>query len=295
MTRLSCLVISLILCANAAQGAPAHAGGEAAASPASAEIDTLEATPPEDGESGRYTRFYIALPLWVPGYSGQFAIGDVTVDGDGGDGGGGGPDWLGQLFGSTGKLEFFFLGRFRVDVDAWTFLVDFFGGKLRKTVTFRLTDGTLVDAAVRPLMARGIVGHRLRRWPLGSSGKSQLTLRGYGGVRHYNVDLSVTLTENGIPLEQTAKWTDPLVGVQATLDVRDRWRFGAWTDVGGFAVGSRLAWWTEFNAGYRFTDWFNLRLGWTFMYVDYEDTVANQDLRWDMWLSGPSLAIAFSF
>jgi hypothetical protein len=234
----------VLLCAGAAPVADAGVIGAPAQSPASADIDTVETGAPEGNDSGRYTRFHIALPLWVPGYSGQFAIGDVTVDGggDGGDDGGGGPVWLGQLFGSEGKLEFFFLGRFRVDVDAWIFVVDFFGGKLRKTVTFRRTEATLVDAAVRPLIARAIVGRRIGRWPLGSSGTSRVTLRGYGGVRHYNVDLSVTLTENGIPLEKTPKWTDPLVGAQATLDVGDHWRFGGWTDIGGFAIGSRLAW-----------------------------------------------------
>jgi hypothetical protein len=31
------------------------------------------------------------------------------------------------------------------------------------------------------------------------------------------------------------------------------------------------------------------------MYVDYEGTVMDQDVKWNMWLSGPNLSVAFSF
>ncbi len=245
------------------------------------------------GETGRRTRVLLTLPLWIPGYAGQFTLGDISVDG-GGDGDGGGGGWLGQLFNSSGGLEYFFLGRVGVNVDEWWFMADVFGGKLRQTVVFRLTDGTTVDASVRPMMARIIIGHRIKRWPLGSSGMSNATLRGYGGVRYNQAKLSVTLLNERVPLSGTADWVDPLIGVQATFEVGDHWQFSAWTDVGGFAVGSKVAWWSEIDAGYRFTSWFNLRLGWTFMHVEYEDTAVNQNFRWDMWLTGPHLAISFT-
>jgi hypothetical protein len=269
--HVTCIALLLLLCADAKSIAGVDKGHK----------------------SDRKTRVGLALPLWIPGYTGQFTLGDISVDGGtegDGDGGGG---WLGQFFDSHGGLEYFFLGRVGVNVDKWWFMADVFGGKLRQSVTFRLTDGTTVSASVRPMMARLLVGHRIKRWPLGSGGTSNVTLRGYGGIRYNEAKLEVTLLNERYPLTGTADWVDPLIGAQATFEVGDHWQFSAWTDVGGIVVGSKITWWAEIDAGYRFTSWFNLRLGWTFMHVEYEDTAASQDFRWDMWLTGPHLAMAF--
>ncbi len=257
---------------------------------------TAGAKPPEGEDAKRGVRVTLTIPVWIPGYTGQFAIGDIDVDGggDGGDGSGGG-EWFGQFFDASGKLEFFFLGRVRVDVNAWTFLADSFGGKLRETVTFRITDGTVIDASIRPAMLRVFAGRRIKRWTPGSPGDHFITLRGYGGVRYNDVDFEATLTQNGYPLEKRANWLDPIVGVQATFLVHEHWRFLAWTDIGGFGAGSRIAWWWEVSAGYRFADWFTLQLGWSMMHIDYRGSAGEQDLHWNAWLSGPSLALAFSF
>ncbi len=269
VNRLTCITILIVLCAAAG----------------------AEASPP--AEEG--VRVRLTIPVWIPGYSGQFAFGDVDVEGGGDDDGSGGGEWLGQLFDASGKLEFFFLGRVRVDVDAWIFLVDSFGGKLRETVTFRYTDGSIIDASIRPAMLRVAAGRRIKRWTPGSPGDYFITLRGYGGVRYHDVDFEATLTQNEYPLEKRANWLDPVVGVQATFLVHEHWRFVAWTDIGGFGAGSRIAWWWELSAGYRFTDWFNLQLGWSMMYIDYSGSAGEQSLKWNAWLSGPSLALAFSF
>ena len=243
--------------------------------------------PPPSGEG---VRIGIEIPVWIPGYSGQFAYGDVDVDGSGDDDGSGG-DWFGQLFDASGKLEFFFLGRVRVNVNAWSFLADSFGGKLRETVTFRQSDGTIIDASLRPAMLRVIAARRIKQWAPGSSGNYFIRLRGYGGVRYNDVAFEAALTRHEYPIEKQVNWLDPIVGVQASFFVHEHWRFSAWTDIGGFGAGSNLAWWWELDAGYQFTDWFLLRLGWSMMYIDHSGTA----VKWNAWLSGPSLALAFSF
>jgi hypothetical protein len=243
------------------------------------------APPPEEG-----VRFLIEIPVWIPGYSGQFAYGDVDVDGSGDDDGFG-HDWFGQLFDADAGLEFFFLGRVRVDVNAWSFLADTFGGKLSETVTFRQSDGTIIDASLRPAMVRLIAARRIKQWAPGSSGNYFIRLRGYGGVRYHDVDFEATLTRYEYPLEKHVNWLDPIVGVQTTFFVHEHRRFSAWTDIGGFGAGSNIAWWWELDAGYKFTDWFLLRLGWTMMYIDHSGTA----VKWNAWLSGPSLALAFFF
>ena len=97
------------------------------------------------------------------------------------------------------------------------------------------------------------------------------------------------------PVATTARWTDIIVGAQGDIEFKDRWRFGAWADIGGFGLGSDFSWWSEIDAGYRFKPWFHMRLGWTFMYVSYSGTVQDHDVRWDMWLTGPHIGVSFSF
>jgi hypothetical protein len=237
---------------------------------------------------------YLVFPLWIPGFAGSLAIGDITVDGDDGDGDDG-PDWPGQLFDSASGLEFFFLGRVVVNRRAWSVLADAFGGSLQNSVVFKLTDGTLVDTKLRPLMARACVGYRLGRWPLDERDASQMTLRAYIGARYYRIDVKLKLTEREYPLEVRENWADPILGAHAHFETGPHWRFAAWTDIGGFGAGSRFAWWSELDAGYRFTDWFNLRVGYTLMYVDYRDPDRNQPLDLTMWLSGPNLTLGFVF
>ena len=65
----------------------------------------------DENEQFRQSNWTITIPLWIPGYRGQFAIGDIDVDGEPGDGEGGGEDnifW--RLFYPKNKLDFFFSG-----------------------------------------------------------------------------------------------------------------------------------------------------------------------------------------
>ncbi len=90
-------------------------------------------------------------------------------------------------------------------------------------------------------------------------------------------------------------WIDPFVGVHVMAPLSERWWFGARGDVGGFGVGSDLAWQAFADIGFRASKVVSVILGYRAIDMDYEDGSGRDLFRYDMLIAGPQIAVAFSF
>jgi len=113
------------------------------------------------------------------------------------------------------------------------------------------------------------------------------------------VDLGCTLdftgtnvTENG---HQSKSWVDPFVGAQLNVALSELWWFDLHGDIGGFNVGSKLAWQAYADVGYRASDLVSVYLGYRALDMDYESGSGSPLFRYDVLTAGPQIAVAFRF
>ena len=67
-------------------------------------------------------------------------------------------------------------------------------------------------------------------------------------------ELSFSGTNANLSGNESKSWVDPFVGAQLNVALSDHWWFDLHGDVGGFDVGSKLAWQAFADVGYRASD-----------------------------------------
>ena len=230
----------------------------------------------------------ITIPLWLPGFRGQFTIGDLEVGG----GSPGGPEF-GRLFANDVKLNLFYMGAVAYAPTRWRLHGDIFGGDFTNDVIFTLTDETVVSARVRPTIPRLHVGYRVLDRSRSESAIQRVRGWVYAGVRYYDVKAEVDVSEGTESL--TARWADPIVGARIPVDLSSRWWVELSGDVGGFGVGSKFCWTILAGITYRISQLVSLTLAYNVLDVDYSGTVGSEDFRWKARVGGPGLGIRFTF
>lgn len=88
-------------------------------------------------------------------------------------------------------------------------------------------------------------------------------------------DLSTAINGelDNLPTNKSADqdWLDPIVGVRAQWNINDKWFLAGKSDIGGFHVGSNLAWTLQATVGYNFTRNVSAELGYRYLHTDYTD------------------------
>jgi opacity protein-like surface antigen len=93
------------------------------------------------------------------------------------------------------------------------------------------------------------------------------------GARFWLVNEEVNYTAGALPGFSAAvdkNWVDPMIGVDMRYDFSRRWFASAKGLVGGFGVEAEMAWEVFAGAGYRFTDWGSVTLGYRYLHEEYD-------------------------
>lgn len=103
----------------------------------------------------------------------------------------------------------------------------------------------------------------------------------YAGAR-YN-DLSIELTgigalAPGFVREQSQSWTDPLIGLRGQWNLNDKVYLAAKGDIGGFGVGSDIAWSLQGTLGYNFTPCVSAEIGYRYLKTEYDNRGFTYDI-----------------
>ena len=123
------------------------------------------------------------------------------------------------------------------------------------------------------------------------------TLDVYGGAR-YSL-LEVDLAPPGAPvLSRDVDWIDPIVGARVGVHLSEHAFLLFAGDVGGFGVGSDLAWSITGLFGYRWQaaglEWAVLA-GYKALAQDYTTGSGTRRFRWDTTMHGPVLGLSVRF
>lgn len=107
----------------------------------------------------------------------------------------------------------------------------------------------------------------------------------YAGARYnyLSVDLSADainpLVTNSINASQDKDWIDPMIGLRGQWNLNEKWFLAGKGDIGGFEVGSDLAWSLQATVGYQFTDNVFMELGYRYLETDYKDGGFSYDVE----------------
>lgn len=121
------------------------------------------------------------------------------------------------------------------------------------------------------------------------------------GLRYNDIDTDLRVVRSGPgagnsrAAGETASWVDPVVGVSAKFPLAERWALGLRGDVGGFGVGSDLAWQAMVSVHWKASNGVEVVGGWRYLDVDYEDGRDANLFRYDVATSGPGLGVTFRF
>jgi hypothetical protein len=140
--------------------------------------------------------------------------------------------------------------------------------------------------------ADGALAYQFLNKSFGDGGESapRLTMGALGGARWTYLSMDVKLKGgplNGSSRSQSVNWVDPYVGLRGTFNLNKQLDVAVAGTIGGFNVGSKLAWSVNTMLEYRFTRKIAA-------YVGYKVLSYNYDLNgftWDVKLQGPMVGL----
>jgi len=136
-----------------------------------------------------------------------------------------------------------------------------------------------VSSEIDTTLASLAVGHRIT----GDTGTPAIDAFIGGRYNRYETDIDISPLGSA---SRTEKWVDPIVGVNLSIPFTKRIGAGVLADIGGFGVGSDLAWEVMPVIGLSLNDMITLRAGYRWLDVDYDKDDFLFDAMTQGWLAG---------
>jgi hypothetical protein len=217
-------------------------------------------------------RFAFEPMFWAAGLSGSTSFGDraeADIDASFGD--------------ILENLDMALMGRFELRKGKIGFGTDLFWVNLG----VNLGDPIVGDpeADVRQTLVEGFAFYRLGAWE-GSAPPNSGFVDIVAGARYNSV--RTRLQGDNFETDQTnMDWIDAFGGLRAYLPLGARFGIYGYGDIGG--LGSKLAWATQADLGYRISDTVSLLAGYRVYDADYEDDSGVVTKEFECNLHGPLL------
>jgi len=238
----------------------------------------------EDAKKEKQWNFTAAPYLLMPYMNGDVGLGPAMVNVDANPG---------EIF---DNLDFGMMLYFEASSDKWVVNFDLLYMNLgAKGETFLLERETVVDVRQLGLTFNGL--YRVAEWASVGVGfrvnsiKLGLTIAAVAGPGPGEEDLFPA-----IDVSMTQTWVDPLIVARVMTRFNDSsWRLGMVADIGGFGIGSDLAWQINPFVGYQFSKLFEIDLAYRWLAMDYETGSGADYFLYDIVISGPELGLLFHF
>ena len=246
-------------------------------------------------------KWVIEIPVWIPGFRGEFAYGDVSLEGE--DGNTPIPehpiekpkpwDIFKRVFRSDFYLNFVFMSRISFTTDKIYIQMDGFSGSVGESVTYRANNAELVKAKFSTNLYRIYGGYEvIDKWS--ESGKVRYQLYPYAGIRFHNIKVITDLLAIEGRASLNPLWFEPLIGIKNNLSLK-RWSIVLNGDFGFFGPNNQISNMINFSSDFRISNLISLKAGWTQWNVKMNRNYLGEPLKLKINLSGPSTAVSFHF
>lgn len=117
-----------------------------------------------------------------------------------------------------------------------------------------------------------------------------------GGLRYNSMDATIQALVGGQPsASQSKSWIDPFVGGRLWFPLSDSFLLIFRGDIGGFSVGSELAWQLAGYFAWDVSNSVSLLAGYRALDVDYVDGQGTSRFEYDMLTHGPAAGLTWRF
>lgn len=116
----------------------------------------------------------------------------------------------------------------------------------------------------------------------------------YAGLRYYDIDMESHF--KSVPnFGGEGKWADPIVGGRVLIPVGAKGALAVRGDIGGFGVGSKLAWMVQPSFTWKIKPNLAALVGYRVLDVNYESGQGAKAFRYDVRHLGPGIGMSLSF
>jgi hypothetical protein len=176
------------------------------------------------------------------------------------------------------------MGTYRASGEIWTHTIDAIYTGLSGNAP--LGPNGRFGAEVDQLIASYDIGYRLAE-----------RVEVVAGVRYnsIDVDLAVTTFAGTMRTSGDKDWLDPYIGARSIIPFNDTFGLTLHADVGGFGIGSDLAWQAVVWLNWNMSKTFFGAIGYRILDTDYEDSSGNRFFKFDVAIHGPGLGFGWRF
>ena len=244
----------------------------------------------------------IEVPLWIPGFAGSFAYGDIDIEGEDGvdpenpieqPPGGAVGEILSRLFTKNWYLKFFFLTKVAYEKNKFIAQFDAISGAVGESVKFNYNDKEIVQASFRTINLRAFGGYKIVNTTTKNE-KFRYELIAYLGARMYFQQIYSDLNDAVNKLDINPVWFEPIIGIQNQFTWK-RWFVIVQGDYGGYFDPSKHSFQASGFVYFRSGKITSVKLGWNHLYLNYNGTFMDEEYKINATFSGPSAGIAFHF
>ncbi|MDN3642044.1 hypothetical protein QWY87_04990 [Lutimonas halocynthiae] len=231
----------------------------------------------QDDENTKKWNFVAAPYLLLPTMQGDVAINDIPIEVDAS---------TGDIF---NVLEGGFMLFFEASNSKWAVNMDILYMKLGETGETPIL-GRIAELEIKQLGLTFNGLYRVAPW-------AEVGIGGRFNSIEQSAEIApgeVALPGRFVSMKET--WFDPLLVARVmTRFDGSQWRLGMLADIGGFGVGSDLAWQINPFVGYQFSKLFEIDLAYRWLSMDYESGADSNYFKYDMLISGPEIGFLFHF
>jgi len=244
----------------------------------------------------------IEVPLWIPGFVGDFAYGDISIEGEDGvdienpiqppDGGIIGKIFS-RLFTDDWYLKFFYLNKIAYEKNRFLVQFDAIAGAVGESVQFNYNDKQVVQANYRTINLRLLGGYKIVN-ANSKDKKFRYELFAYVGARAHFQKIHSDLDGLINKLDINPVWYEPVIGLQNQLAWK-RWLVVIQGDYGGYFVESKNSFQGTGNIYFRNGKLTSVKFGWNHLVLNHSGDFLKEDYRVNATFSGPSAGVVFHF
>lgn len=246
-------------------------------------------------------KWSVELPIWIPGFRGEFAYGEAGIEGEDGTTPvpehpiekPGFADVFRRLFRSRFDLNYFLVLGVSYDDERFYGEIDAFTGSVGSSIIFRTFNYRLVRSSVHADLVHFKLGYNLYERTIQST-NGLYQLYGITGIRLHNFYVKAGNDEVQTYLTISPLWIEPILGARNEILYKN-WKFILQGDIGNFWINDKFSYQLNIHAYYRASNLVSLKIGWNTWYINYRDKFSNDDLLLKTHLAGPIASVTFHF